>query len=142
MVPQLSPTGQVVFAVQPQTLAVPPPLQVWGSVQAGPHVTVPLQPSGMVPQLSPGGHDVFAVHDEHVSSVVFDAVFRQLPPMNEHCGVVEHCTHASYFRFVASVSQCGAAPLHPVVVPSSTHVHFRQPAGLAGVVVVHTGGVG
>ncbi len=61
-VPQLAGGGQVVkFGVQPQTLAVPPPPQVIGAVQGGPHMTLPPQPSGTIPQFSPPVHSVAAV---------------------------------------------------------------------------------
>jgi hypothetical protein len=53
-VPQLSGGGQVVkFGVQPQTFSVPPPPQVIGAVQGGPHTTFPPQPSETIPQFSP-----------------------------------------------------------------------------------------
>ena len=57
-VPQLSPAGQVVAAVQPQTFGVPPPPQVSGAVHAGPQDTVPPHPLDTVPQSSPAGHVV------------------------------------------------------------------------------------
>jgi hypothetical protein len=62
MVPQLAPPSQPVIGVQPQTLAVPPPPQVCGSVHAGPQLTWPPQLSETVPQLSPAGQVVSGVH--------------------------------------------------------------------------------
>ena len=52
-VPQLSPAGQVVAGVHPQTLGVPPPPQVCGAVHAGPQETVPPQPSEKLPHINP-----------------------------------------------------------------------------------------
>ena len=63
-VPQLSPAGQVVIGVQPQTLGVPPPPQLCGAVQAGPQVSVPPQPSERVPQLAPPGQAVRGVQPQ------------------------------------------------------------------------------
>ena len=50
--PQLKPSPEHVFGVHPQTLAVPPPPQVWGAVQV-PQFRVPPHPSEAVPQLKP-----------------------------------------------------------------------------------------
>src|SRR5215468_6383034 len=45
----------------PQTLATPPPPQVWGAVQV-PQVSVPPQPSAMLPQVVPCAAHVVGVH--------------------------------------------------------------------------------
>jgi hypothetical protein len=42
----------------PQTLAWPPPPQIWGEVQPAPHETTPPQPSATEPQFIPAGHCV------------------------------------------------------------------------------------
>ena len=54
--------------MQPQTLGVPPPPQVWGTVQV-PQSRVPPQPSGTSPQLSPAGHLVIGVVQPHLLAV-------------------------------------------------------------------------
>src|ERR1700729_4607943 len=64
--PQLStPTPQhseqVLFEMQPQMFAPPPP-HVFGDVQLGPHETFPPHPFGTVPQLAPLGHCPVGVH--------------------------------------------------------------------------------
>ena len=59
----------------PQTLATPPPPQVWGEVQV-PQVSVPPQPSEMVPQFLPCAAQVVGVH---VAPVVIVRVAVALP---------------------------------------------------------------
>jgi hypothetical protein len=50
--PQFLPCAAHDVGVQPHTLAVPLPPQLWGAVQV-PQVYVPPQPSGTVPQFFP-----------------------------------------------------------------------------------------
>jgi hypothetical protein len=59
-VPQVAPLVQVLFDVQPQMPAVPPPPQVCGAVQV-PQVTVLPQLSAPVPQVLPLAHLPFDV---------------------------------------------------------------------------------
>ena len=84
-VPQLSPAGQFVAGVQPHTLAVPPPPQVCGAVQAPPQATVPPHPLGTVPQLSPAGQVVMGVQPHTLG----------VPPPPQVCGAVQAPPHAT-----------------------------------------------
>jgi hypothetical protein len=52
MVPQFLPSAAQVVGVQPQTLGVPPPPQLWFPEQV-PQLIEPPQPSEMVPQFLP-----------------------------------------------------------------------------------------
>jgi hypothetical protein len=64
-VSQSSNAGQLVAGVQPHTLGVPPPPQVWGALHV-PQLRVPPQPSGTVPQLSPAGQLAAGLSLKHI----------------------------------------------------------------------------
>ena len=74
------PLGQDGSGVHPHTLAVPPPPQVCGALQAGPQDTVPPQPfRRWCRSSSPLGQDASGVHP-HTSSV---------PPPPQVCGALQ-----------------------------------------------------
>src|SRR3989449_3231922 len=64
--------------VRPQTLAMPPPLHVWGAVQ-DPQTSEPPQPSRIVPQVLPWAAHVVGVHAA-TDGVTVNVAARVTPP--------------------------------------------------------------
>src|SRR3989449_955715 len=64
--------------VRPQTLAMPPPLHVWGAVQ-DPQTSEPPQPSRIVPQVLPWAAHVVGVHAA-TDGVTVNVAARLTPP--------------------------------------------------------------
>jgi hypothetical protein len=103
MVPQLSPAGQAVMGLQPQTFAVPAPPQVCGAAHE-PQEMVPPHPSGMVPQLSPAGQAVMGTQTQMSSEAGVEDCAHVLP-LGQFPLVAVHASQAPKSTFAELVSQ-------------------------------------